>query len=184
MKRAIIIHGYYDELTYKDQSRPAASNDLWIPWLQRQLLLQRIEAQTPEMPGFYEPRYPAWKATLDCFAPDENTILVGHSCGAGFLVRWLSESKQKVGKAVLVAPWLDPDKHIDPAFFEFEINPKIAQKTSSLTVMYSTDDGSDVILTIQKLKAILVGIEFQEFKDKGHFAFVKFPELLDNLLRG
>ena len=54
MKTAIIIHGYNDQSEFEDTTRPAASNDHWMPWLQRQLLLNGIEAQTPEMPGFYE----------------------------------------------------------------------------------------------------------------------------------
>ena len=102
MKRAIIIHGYNNKSEFEDTTRPSASNDHWIPWLQRQLLLNGIEAQTPEMPGFYKPNYEQWKDTLEMFHPDEETILVGHSCGGGFLVRWLSENSKKVGKVVLV----------------------------------------------------------------------------------
>ena len=74
MITAIIIHGYNDKSEFLDASRPAASNDHWIPWLQRQLLLKGIEAQTPEMPGFYEPNYKRWKDTLDRFNPSEDTI--------------------------------------------------------------------------------------------------------------
>ena len=64
MKTAIIIHGYNDKSEFEDTTRPAASNDHWMPWLQRQLLLNGIEAQTPEMPGFYEPIYEKWKVVL------------------------------------------------------------------------------------------------------------------------
>lgn len=187
-KTAIIIHGYNDKSEYLDTSRPAASNDHWIPRLQRQLLLNGIEAQTPEMPGFYEPNYKKWKDSLEKLGPDENTILVGHSCGGGFLVRWLSESNVKVGKVVLVAPWIDPEKRIDPNFFKFKIDPNIFLKTESITIIYSTDDDPAIIKSIEILKAKLKNINFQEFHDKGHFVLgdlktEKFPELLEEILK-
>jgi len=187
MKTAIIIHGYNDKSEYLDTSRPTPSNDHWIPWLQKELSLKGIEAQTPEMPGLYEPNYEKWKDMLERFTLDENTILVGHSCGGGFLVRWLSENNVKVGKVVLVAPWLDPEKVIDPEFFKFEIVPNIASKTESLTVMYSTDDDPEVLESIEMLKEKLENVSFQEFGGKGHFTLnslktEKFPELLENLI--
>ncbi|MBP6866224.1 MAG: alpha/beta hydrolase [Candidatus Pacebacteria bacterium] len=190
MKTAVLIHGYYNKSEYEDVTRPAASNDHWFPWVQRQLLLKGIEAQAPEMPGLFQPNYEKWKEMLERFTPDENTILVGHSCGGGFLVRWLSENDVKVGKVVLVAPWLDPEKeskNIDPEFFNFKIDPNISSKTSGLTIMYSTDDFSSVIKTVEILKSTLQNIELKEFTDKGHFTLnslktEKFPELMSLLL--
>ena len=183
MKTAIIIHGYNDKSEYLDENRPASSNDHWIPWIQRQLLLRGIEAQAPEMPGFYEPNYTKWKEMLERFTPDEDTILIGHSCGGGFLIRWLSENDVKVGKVVLVAPWLDPEKNIDPDFFDFDFDVNLADKTQGLSIMYSTDDFSDILTTVDVLKSKLDNVNFREFDGKGHFVLSsmkteKFPELL------
>lgn len=187
MKTAVIIHGYNDKGEYLDESRRAPSNDHWIPWIQRQLLLKGIEAQAPEMPGFYEPRYEKWKETLERFTPDENTILIGHSCGGGFLVRWLSENNVRVGKVVLVAPWIDPEKSIMPDFFNFEIDQKLVDKTMGLTIMYSADDFPDILTTVNILKSKLDKARFTQFEDKGHFVLdsmktEKFPELLEEVL--
>ena len=158
-----------------------------IPWVQRQLSLQGIVAQAPDMPGFWDPHYEDWKNILDKLAPDEYTMLVGHSCGGGFLVRWLSENNKKVGRVVLVAPWLDPEKNIDPNFFKFEIDPNIASKTESLTIMYSTDDDPSILKSIEILKSKLGDAKFEEFNEKGHFVLdslktEKFPELLSAIL--
>ena len=187
MKTAVIIHGYNDKSQYSDTSRPAASNDHWLPWIQRQLLLKGILAQTPEMPGFYEPNYEAWKEMLERFDLNEETMLVGHSCGGGFLVRWLSESNTKVGKVVLVAPWLDPKHVIDENFFKFQIDENLESKTGGAVVMYSTDDKPEILQSIEVLKAKLKGAQFQEFANKGHFVLGSmkteaFPELLANLV--
>ncbi len=139
------------------------------------------------MPGFFEPNYEAWKEMLERFDVNEKTILVGHSCGGGFLIRYLSENNVQVGKVILVAPWLDPDKEIDPNFFEFEIDPSLMEKTDGITVMYSTDDMESVLTTINLLKSNTKDLQFQEFNDQGHFVLnsmksEKFPELLNNLI--
>jgi predicted alpha/beta hydrolase family esterase len=187
MKTAIIIHGYYSKEEFFDIKNPASSNDHWIPWLQRQLLLNGIETQTPEMPGFYEPNYEKWKDLLDKFEPNENTILVGHSCGGGFILRWLSENNKKVGKVILVAPWLDPNKQIDPSFFDFKMNSNLVLNTKELILFYSKDDFSEVIESVNFIKSILKDIKIKEFENKGHFVLKslnskEFPELLDTIL--
>ncbi len=95
---------------YYDPKRASQSNEHWLPWLQRQLLLQDILAYTPEMPKSYDPDWPVWVREFERYDIGPETILVGHSCGAGFLVKYLSlHPELTVGKVVLVAPWMDPD---------------------------------------------------------------------------
>ena len=191
MKTAIIIHGMPDREEYYDVSRPSPSNCHWYPWIQRQLLLKDILAQTPEMPEPYAPNYEKWKDVFEQFKIDKNTILIGHSCGAGFLVRWLSENNIKVGKVVLVAPWMNPDNdinlEIDKTFFKFDIDKNLVSKTDGLKIMYSTDDEKYILDTIKILKENIKNAEFQEFTDKGHFTLgsmknEEFPELLKNII--
>jgi hypothetical protein len=186
-KRAIIVHGSPEKEEYFDQSKPTPSNSNWFPWVRGQLLLKGIVPVTPEMPDAYEPNYEKWKKTFEKSEINEDTTLVGHSCGGGFLVRWLSENDIKVGKVVLVAPWLDPEHLIDKKFFEFDIDENLVSRTQGLVVMYSTDDDSDVLKTVQILKSKLKGAELQEFNGKGHFVTddmktEEFPELLQNLI--
>lgn len=187
MKKAIIIHGYYTKEEYCDLDRPSPSNDHWIPWLQRQLLLKGIETQTPEMPGFYEPNYEKWKETLDMFKPDKETILVGHSCGGGFLVRYLSEQNIKVNNVILVAPWLDPDKNIDPEFFNFSIDNDLCKKANEVSLLYSKDDFPEVIKSVDTIKEKISNLNIKEFENMGHFSSDSmksegFPELLEECL--
>ena len=107
MKNAIILHGKPDREEYYDPKAPSMSNAHWIPWLQGQLLKQDIWAITPEVPNAYNPDWKLWCKEVERFDITPETVLVGHSCGAGFWLRWLSEHKDvKVGKVVLVAPSL------------------------------------------------------------------------------
>ncbi|MCX6755079.1 MAG: alpha/beta hydrolase [Candidatus Nomurabacteria bacterium] len=182
MKTAVIIHGLPEKEEFYSLTRPASSNCHWLPWIQKQLLLKDILAQTPEMPVAYNPEYNAWKEMLERFPLDEETILIGHSCGGGFIVRYLSENNVKVGKVVLVAPWIDPDKFLKTGMFDFNIDENIVSKTKGVTIFSSTDDMQEVQDSIKTLKEKIKGIKVVEFEKKGHFSYsdigLEFPELL------
>jgi len=168
------------------------SNKYWIPWIQKQLILNGVLAQTPEMPEPYKPNYEKWCSVFKQLKIDKDTMLVGHSCGGGFLVRWLSENKVKVGMVALVAPWMDPDNsfHLKNNFFRFKIDWDLVKRTGGLTIFVSKDDYRDVIKSVNFLKDNLRGprLRFREFTNKGHFVSgdmktEKFPELRDALLK-
>jgi predicted alpha/beta hydrolase family esterase len=190
MNNAILIHGWNTKEEYYDPARPTASNDHWFPWLTKQLVLKNINTISIEMPDGYYPKYDIWKRELERYNITPQTTLVGHSCGGVFLVRWLSEVNTKVGKVILVAPWLGLDtgnEPFDKNFFEFEIDPNIAKKTASLTVFISDDDQKSVLESVKILREKLAGAKFREFKNKGHFTLnsldgPEFPELLGEIV--
>lgn len=86
MKTAIIIHGMPPKEEYFNAEYPSSSNKHWIPWIQKQLILNGILAQTPEMPEPYDPDYTKWYSVFEQFTIDGDTQLIGHSCGGGFLL--------------------------------------------------------------------------------------------------
>ena len=106
MKNAILVHGWVGKQEYYDERYPTASNSHWFPWLTKQLMIRDIHTVAVEMPNGFYPQYEVWKREFERFDITPETLLVGHSCGGGFLVRWLSETDQKVGRVVLVAPWI------------------------------------------------------------------------------
>ena len=104
---AIILHGQPGSEEYYDLDRPSMSNAHWIPWLQAQLLKKDIPAATPEVPNAYKPEWELWKKEVERFDINADTLIVGHSRGCDFWLKYLSENKDlKVGKVVLVAPSL------------------------------------------------------------------------------
>lgn len=173
---------------YFNPESEAQSNKHWIPWIQRQLILRGILAQTPELPEPYEPDYKKWCSVFEQFTIDEETILIGHSCGAGFLVRWLSENKIRAGKVILVAPWLNLDREFDIKFFDFEIDESLVEKTKGVTVFVSSDDEQTILESTKRIRDSIRNIEVKEFTNHGHFTFgdmktTEFPELLEVLIQ-
>ncbi len=188
MSNAVIVHGMPSKSEYYDIAYPSMSNSHWIPWLQKQLLVRDIVAATPEIPFAFSPDYQVWKREFERFDIGQETLLIGHSCGGGFLVRWLSENSDiVVGKVVLVAPWLDPFREDTTDFFDFAIDPDLTKRTNGLWIYDSDNDSNGVHTSVNKIRSEVKDIAYRSFHDYGHFCHKDlgtdaFPELLEVLV--
>lgn len=186
MKNAIILHGGPSKEEYYDPEAPSMSNAHWIPWLQGQLLKQDIPTSTPEVPRSFDRNWKTWLNEVERFDIGPETILIGHSTGAGFWVKYLSVNKDlRVDKVILVAPWLDPDhEHTKNFFDDFEIDPNFPKRTAGVTILNSDNDQESVLKTVLIMREKVKDIDYREFHNYGHFCFEdlktnKFPELLN-----
>lgn len=194
MKNAILIHGKPGKDEYYDSNFPSASNSHWFPWLQKQLLIADIPVQTPEMFNAWQPDYQIWSKEFERHEITPETILVGHSCGGGFIVQWLSEHKDViVDRVVLVAPWLGPignsETDIEPigGFFKFDIDPELANRVNTITIFNSDNDAESIQNAVQRIRDAIPSAGCQEFYNYGHFCRRdlgkdEFPELLDAVI--
>lgn len=191
MKKALLIHGWGEKKEYYNPNLPTASNSHWFPWLSKQLMIRNIHTVAIEMPNSYYPEYEIWKRELERFELDKNTILIGHSTGAGFIVRYLSENNVQVGKVILAAPWLgisfNDGEPFDKTFFDFQIDKNLAQKTASISLVESTNDMPQIQESVKILKDSIDNMKIITLENKGHFTFedlgtVEFPELLEEVL--
>jgi uncharacterized protein len=188
MKNAILLHGRPSKEEYYKPGRPNPSNAHWFPWLQGQLLKSNIFAVTPEVPLAFEPLWERWVKEVERFEIGQDTTLVGHSCGGGFWARYLSEHPDlKVGKVVLVAPWIDVEQEDPNKFFDFKIDPNLVGRTKELVIFNSTDDVEEIQSSVRVLREQLKNAKYKEFEGLGHFTHKKlpsdtFPELLAECL--
>lgn len=190
MKNAILLHGKPSKEEYYDPTFPSCSNYHWFPWLQKQLLVKDIKADTPEVPMAFDPQWELWCKEVERFEMTPDTMLVGHSCGGGFWVRYLSEHKDlKVGKVILVAPSLGlswgPGGE---KFFEgFTIDPELVSRTKGVTIFASDNDDPAILQAVKEIREKVLGITYKEFH-LGHFTHKdmqtnEFPELLEELVK-
>jgi uncharacterized protein len=189
MDQAIILHG----MPEPEELETAASNlhnMHWLPWLREQLIARGVNAVTPAMPRPHNPQWEAWLQKIKNYVITTNTALVGHSGGAGFWIRYISENSElEVGKLVLVAPWLDPDGDETDGFFDFDIDPKLINRTKGITIFNSDNDMGNVHKSVAMLRTTIPGIKYREFHKYGHFTesdmgSKEFPELLEELFTG
>lgn len=177
MKQIIVIHGAPEKEVFFDPATPSPSNSQWYPWLQKQIGLSGDICEVPELPKPYDPVYSEWVAILNQYPISSDSILVGHSCGGGFLLRYFSEHPDFFPKKIiLVAPWLDLLKEFSTNFFEFEVDTSLSDRTE-LHVFMSQDD-QIAIDSCLKIKESIPGAIYHEYKDRGHFEEKEFPELL------
>jgi len=186
MKQAILIHGKPDKAEYFNPMLPSVSNANWFPWIQQQLNIAGIASQTPEMPNAWQPQYPTWAKELERYDITPETMLVGHSAGGGFLVRWLSEHPGiQVGKVVLVAPSMGLDWG-ETDFFAFEVDPNVASRTKGLVIFGSDNDRKAIRDVVGIYRTKIDGADYREIAGHKHFTYEDigsgFPELLCELL--
>lgn len=187
MQNAILLHGKPGRDEYYDAAYPSTSNSHWFPWLQKQLLMRDIAAVTPEIPLAFDPQYELWEKEVDRYEITPNTIIVGHSCGGGFWLRYLSEHPDtQTGKVVLVAPSLGvgwDTRH----FFDFEMDPALVSRTKGVTLFTSDDDHYNSQQVVKSLLDTMAGTTKKDFTGFGHFTLkdmktTEFPELLEEVL--
>ena len=182
-KKCIIIHGC------PSTSEDPSYNKHWIPWTKKQLIAKGIKTETPVMPSPWQPDYNKFKAEFEKLNVDENTILVGHSCGCTFLVRWLGETKTKIFKLILVAPWKvnDEGDSFREKFYTYDIDKTISDRTTKI-IMFTADDEDPGGKESLKIFHNALGGEIIELKSRGHYTqgdmgTEEFPELVEKILQ-
>ena len=183
-KKCIIIHGCPSDKEKAMNPERRTYDKHWIPWTKNKLIAKNIETETPLMPSPWQPDYERFKAEFEKYDVDKNTILVGHSCGCAFLVRWLGETKRKIFKLILVAPWKIPNKDDDfrKAFYIYKIDETIKDRVNKI-VMFTSNDEEDKGKESLKIFHDALGGEIINLENHGHYCLgdmgtEEFPELL------
>lgn len=157
----------------------------WIPWTKQELEKRNITTETPLMPDPWTPVYDAFKNEFQKLKVTEDTILIGHSCGCSFLVRWLGETKQKVNKLILVAPWKIPsnDNQFKKIFYDFEIDETIKLRVPNI-IMFTADneeeDGKKGLrMYHEALGGKIINLTGHGHYTQGDMGTQEFPELIE-----
>lgn len=189
-KNCIIIHGCPSNQEKAMNPKTREYDKHWMPWLKEKLLEKGIPAQAPLMPEPWNPDYEKFKAEFEKYPINKDTILIGHSCGCAFLVRWLGETKKEIAKLILVAPWKINDKgkkdKFRERFYVYSIDKNIKNninKVIMFTANNEEDHGKESLQIFHKA----LGGEIIELKGHGHYCFEdmkteEFPELLEKVL--
>ena len=157
----------------------------WQNWLQFQTEKDHdVIMQIPKFPHAHAllMKYDEWEKVMDFQDINENTTLIGHSAGGGFVLKYLAKHPQlKVKQVILVAPWIDTDNFQSNGFYkDFDLNNNIVQQTTDgIDMLASSDDMSDILSSIDKIKQNMPDIRVHNFTNYGHFIFPEFPEILD-----
>jgi predicted alpha/beta hydrolase family esterase len=185
--KCVIIHGCPSDKEKSLDPEKRTYDKHWIPWIKKRLSEKNIEVLTPLMPEPWKANYGKWKAEFDKLIVDEDTNLIGHSCGCAFLVRWLGDTKRRINNLILVAPWkIAGTGNADKSFYDYEIDGGIKKRVKKIVIFTSNNEEKDGKKSAKIFHDALGG-ELIELKNKGHYTLgdmktEKFPELLEAIL--
>lgn len=187
-KNCIIIHGCPSNPETAMNFETRTYDKHWIPWAKQQLIANNIATETPMMPKPWAPVYKQFKDKFEEGNINDNTILIGHSCGCAFLVRWLGETKRKIFKLILVAPWKinDENDELKEVFYTYPIDETIKDRVKEI-IMFTADDEEDDGKESLKIFHSALGGKIIELKGYGHYTMgdmgtEEFPELIKEVL--
>jgi len=183
----IIIHG-----CPSDKERAMAAlrtyDKHWMPWIKRKLSSRNIKTEIPLMPSPWEPDYDKFKEEFEKYEVNDESILVGHSCGCAFLVKWLGETKRKIKKLILVAPWKinDEGDEFREKFYNYPIDETIKDRVNEIVMFTADDEEEDGKKSLKMFQGVLGG-KIIELKGHGHYTqgdmgTEEFPELLEEIV--
>lgn len=188
MRNAVILHGKPKRACYEQDPAFRPSQAHWFPWAKERLEACGIPTSTPDMPDAHTPNHQAWLARFKEEQVGPETTLIGHSYGAGFILRMLHEAPgQEVDRVILVAPWMDPKERYGD-LFRFRRDPHIDQRIGSMTMFYSSRDDQEAQTTAIRLQYAHPEMAIVDIPRYGHFMLGNtmpspaFPELLDQVL--
>lgn len=187
-KNCLIVHGCPSNREGAVDPKTRTYDKHWLPWTKEQLIANAVETQIALMPTPWQPDYKKFKQEFEKYPVNENTILIGHSCGCAFLVRWLGETKRKIFKLILVAPWKIPDEDDEfrKEFYTYPIDETIKSRVEKIIMFTADDEEADGKKSLAIFQEALGG-ETIDLKSHGHYTLddmktEEFPELLKKIL--
>lgn len=189
MQNVVIVHGCPgSEESLIDMSERTYFKH-WIPWARAELEEKGVEVDVPLMPEPWVPNYQMFKREFDTCKVTEDSILVGHSCGCAFLVRWLGDTGRRIKKLILVAPWKIASKGDagKEEFYGFTINDQVKANVGEIVIFTSDDEvpeGKESVVLYQEA----LGGRIISLPNHGHYILedmgtAAFPELVAEVLR-
>lgn len=144
---------------------------------------------SPRMPNPDQPLFIEWKTWFDQILKtlDDELILVGHSLGGMFLIKYLSE--HVLGKSVrglfsVAAPFQGDDEEKEPFRYSgFSIGEDLSKlsQAEALFLYHSTDDKVVPFSELYELKSRISNCIVRELEGRGHFNDANFPEIVEDI---
>lgn len=163
-------------------------NKHWIPWTKIKLSSRGIKVEIPLMPEPWKANYSKWKKEFEKYDVTEDSILIGHSCGCAFLVKWLGETKKKIDKLILIAPWkIAESGGAEEGFYDYDIDPTIKERVNKIIIFTADNEEEDGKKSAEIFSEALNG-KIIELKGHGHYCIndmgtEEFPELIDEIIK-
>lgn len=195
MKQVVVIHGGTTFSTYEKYLAYLSTATVhiermryqpkWKEHLQQQLG-NNYDVLLPSMPNKTDAVYDEWKTYFDRIVGvlTDDCILVGHSLGAVFLAKYLSENQVpiRIAATILIAAPFSDERTED--LTDFAINTVTAlfsDQAGDVTFFVGTDDPVIDIVEYERYKTALPHAQYRLLTAPDHFVREDLPELTETI---
>ncbi|MBI2047737.1 MAG: DUF1749 domain-containing protein [Parcubacteria group bacterium] len=149
-------------------------------------LKRQFEIFFPKMPNRENATYAEWKIWFEKLIPflKNDVILVGHSLGGLFLIKYLSEKrfpKKIEGLFIVAAPFVNNKKILGKNFLLKDNLKKVIEQAKTIFIYHSKDDTVVPFNHVNEYLKKLPTAHVRIFKNKGHFNQRTFPEIVRDI---
>lgn len=176
-KSLVLVHGW--------EGSPTTD---WFPWLAKKMS-DKYQVFNMSMPNPAHPTKNEWVKHLeDHVKPSASTDFVAHSIGCMAVLRFIERLDKKVGKVVLVAPYIDNIKNYKTiqSFFARKLNEEQIIKNCEQIFCLFSDDDPYVPLSMKDEVEKRLKAETKVCEGYGHFTrsddVLRLPQVRDFLV--
>jgi uncharacterized protein len=152
----------------------------WKSFLSRELG-ESFEVLAPRMPNKQNAKYDEWKVWLEKMFPflGNSVVLIGHSMGGTFLVKYLSQNNfpKKIKALFLVASPHDLGGRVREFRLARDLG-KVWKQCQNIHIFHSADDQVVPVSEAEMYKENWPEAVFHLLDGRGHFNQESFPEIL------
>ncbi len=194
-QQVVVIHGgnvfnsqddFISSLKNKEVTRDSFKRKVdWKANLQKELGIS-YEVFAPHMPESDNATYDLWKIWFEKMIPflSDNVIMVGHSLGAIFLVKYFSQedfTKKIDGLFLVSAPFEGSDDDPLGTFQRTDSVDGLKTQVEKIFLYHSTNDEVVPYAHMEKYHELLPTAIVRTFCDRGHFFIESFPEIVADI---
>ena len=195
MRQIVVIHGgttfaNYDKYIEFLSSKPLRIDRFTYKPMWKELLQEKLgdtyQVLLPSMPNKTNAKYSEWAIWFKNLENiiDDDCILIGHSLGAIFLAKYLSEHafSHRIKATILIAAPFDNEVGEDLTDFKLDgLSDMFTSQAGKTVLFFGSNDPVVPFSEIEKYKHELPDAEFNIVPAPDHFVRVDFPELADVL---
>ena len=161
----LIIHGVY--------ANPDAN---WFPWLKKELESRGYEVIVPKFPTPLDQSLESWTRVIENYENkiNEETVLIGHSLGASFVLNYLEKTNKKIKAAYLVAGFHKllggQYDELNKSFLDKEFNWEKIKSSCGKFFVFASDNDEYVPFEITQDLVQKLNAEFNIVPGGGHLS--------------
>ncbi len=176
-----IIHGVY-----------ANPEENWFPWLKKQLESMNYEVIVPKFPTPLDQSLESWMRVFSNYESkiNEETVMIGHSLGAAFILNYLEKTNKKIKAAYLIAGFHkllgNQYDDLNKTFVGKEFNWEKIMQSCNKFFIFASENDPYIPFEISKELTEKLNAEFNIVPNGGHLnkesGFEEFYLLLECII--